>query len=471
MSPGIFEPFEINGIRFRSRVVRSSLGGRMAYYDGTPSPVWRNFERRFADPRLHLGAIISATLGVDDKRLSPLEYPKLSDDRFIAPLREGIRAVQAQGCRYIVQLGDPGGHTQTSLLPQEADGKSASAVFDAYYGYRDRTSPMSPAEIAAAVANFAAAARRVRDAGADGVEVTASKGYLIHQFLNPATNRRRDRYGGSVDKRFQLLREVVIAVRETVGRGFLFGVRLSAVDYNYLPLNLRWPPVWPPRDYFVGNTLETTLRYGRWLADLGVDYLHIDSGFGFVNPKGSPGDYPIEGLRLFANSARHLGTKAALRAMLLNLVPAPIARATLGLGWRFVPGANAAFARAFREHLAGMPVIANGGFQERSVIDGALATGACDMVAIGRPLLANPDLLAHFKEGRAPDKPCSFCSLCCTRTAVLPLGCYDRRRFASDDEMEAQILRFSADTSDAADAPAPAHASARLPAHGVATGG
>ena len=448
--PGIFDPFEINGIRFRSRVLRSSLGGRMAYYDGTLSTVWRNFERRFADPQFHLGAIISATIDVDDKRLSPLEYPKLSDDRFIKPLAEGIRAVQAQGCRYIVQIGDPGGHTQTSLLPQAADGKSASAVFDAYYGYRNKTAPMSQAEIAKAVENFAAAARRVREAGADGVEVTASKGYLIHQFLNPATNRRRDSYGGSVEKRFQLLREVVTAVRDAVGRRFLFGVRLSAADYNYLPMfNVRWPPVWPPRDYFFGNTLETTLRYGQWLAELGVDYLHIDSGFGFVNPKGSPGDYPMEGLRLFANSARHLSTKAALRATLLNLIPAPIAKVTLGVGWRFVPGANAAFAQAFRVRLAGMPVIANGGFQDREVIEGALATGACDLVAIGRPLLANPDLLAHFKEGRAPKSPCSFCSLCCTRTSVLPLGCYDQRRFASADEMEAQILRFSADSTTA----------------------
>jgi 2,4-dienoyl-CoA reductase-like NADH-dependent reductase (Old Yellow Enzyme family) len=452
MTPGIFDGFEINGVRFRSRILRSSLGGRMAYYDGTLGPAWKNFERRFADRRYHLGGIISATIGVDDKRLSPLEYPKLSDDRFIEPLAEGIRAVQAEGCRYIVQIGDPGGHTQTSLLPQEADGKSASAFFDAYYGYRNKTSPMSAGEIAAAVGNFAAAARRVREAGADGVEVTASKGYLIHQFLNPATNRRRDAYGGSVEKRFQLLREVVVSVREAVGRRFLVGVRLSACDYNYLPLNVRWPPVWPPRDYFIGNPLATTLRYGEWLAELGVDYLHIDSGFGFVGPRGSPGDYPLEGLRLFANSARHLSAKAALRATLLNLVPAPIARATLGAGWRFVPGANAGFAQAFRERLPGMPIIANGGFQDRAVIESALTSGTCDMVAIGRPLLANPDLLALFKAGKAPEKPCSFCSLCCTRTSVLPLGCYDRRRFASDDEMEAQILRMGADTSTEPDA-------------------
>ncbi|MBI5722011.1 MAG: hypothetical protein HZC37_30420 [Burkholderiales bacterium] len=446
-TPDLFDEFAINGVTFRSRVLRSSLGGRMAYYDGTVAPVWKNFERRFARPEFHVGGIISATIDVDAKRVSPLEYPKLSDDRFIAPLAEGVRAVQAQGCRYIVQLGDPGGHTQASLLSQEEDGKSASAVIDGYYGYRNRTSPMSLDEIAAEVGNFAAAARRVRAAGADGLEVTASKGYLIHQFLNPATNRRADAYGGSVENRFRLLREVAIAVRQAVGRDFLFGVRLSAVDHNWLPFpNLRWPPVWPPRDYFVGNTLSTTLQYGRWLKELAVDYLHIDSGFGFVNPKGSPGDYPAEGLRLFANSVRHLSAKAQIRATLLNLIPAPIAKVLLGVGWRYVPAANAGYARAFREHV-GLPVIANGGFQEREVMEGALGRGECDLIAIGRPLLANPNLLALIKEYKKPAKPCTWCSLCCTRTAVLPIGCYDRSRFPTQDDMEDQIMRFSADST------------------------
>src|SRR6185437_9711574 len=95
---------------------------------------------------------------------------------------------------------------------------------------------------------------------------------------------------------------------------FLFGVRLSAKDFNYLPvLNLRWPLVWPLRHYWMGNSLHETLEYGRRLKELGVDYLHIDSGFGFINPKGNPGKYPLDGLRIFANSTRHLSTKAKVR--------------------------------------------------------------------------------------------------------------------------------------------------------------
>ena len=93
MTSRLFEPFAINGVAFRSRVLRSSLGGRMAYYDGTVAPVWKNFERRFARPEFRLGALISATIDVDAKRVSPLEYPSLSHDRFIGPLATTVGAL------------------------------------------------------------------------------------------------------------------------------------------------------------------------------------------------------------------------------------------------------------------------------------------------------------------------------------------------------------------------------------------
>jgi len=446
----LFDTLTIKGVTFKNRILRSSMGGRTSYYDGSVSPAWRHFERKFS--QTGVAGIISATIDIDDNRLSPLEYPKLSDDRFIAPLRQGIKAVQHNDCRYIIQIGDPGGQTQTSLFSQAADAKSASAGFDLLYGYRNHTIAMTTGEVEREVEEFEQAARRVRETEADGIEVTASKGYIIHQFLNPATNRRTDRYGGSAEKRFQLLREVVTRVRAIVGPNFLFGIRLSAEDCNYLPVNLRLPIVLPLRNYFFGNRLEQNLSYARELEQLGIDYLHVDSGFGFINPKGNPGAYPIDGIKLFANSTRHLSAKAAVRAVLINCCPAPLARLTLGLGWKFRPAANADYALAFKRVLK-IPVISNGGFQRRDIIENTLTAGKCDLIAIARPLLANPNLLQLFAAGRnEPDTPCTFCNRCCSRTAVLPLGCYDDSRFASQDEMQEQILGWSGtpDTEDAA---------------------
>lgn len=447
----LFEPFKINGVEFSNRVLRSSIGGRTSYFDGTVSPAFTAFERRFAEAGV--GGIVSATISVNRRRMSPMQYPALHDDAYVGPLRETVRAVQALGSRYIIQIGDPGGHTHTGLLPEREDAMSASSFFDFLYGYRNKTIAMTQAEIETAIDDFASAARRVRETGSDGVEITASKGYLIHQFLNPGTNRRTDAYGGSAEKRFHFLERVVRATRERVGRDFLLGVRLSARDYNYLPLNFRFPVVFPLRHYFIGNTLKETLLYGKKLEALGVDYLHIDSGFGFPNPKGNTGTYPQSGFKLFVNATRHLSFKAGARAFIVNMTPSFVARPLFGLGWNFKPAANADFAAAFKREV-GIPVIANGGFQRRSVIDAALTQNKCDMVAIARPLLANPDLLDQLRLRDEPLRPCSFCSECCTRTAVLPLGCYDIRRFDTQEQMSEQIVAMSSPSA----AKPPSHA-------------
>jgi 2,4-dienoyl-CoA reductase (NADPH2) len=440
----LLEPFSINGIEFKNRILRSSLGGRMAFYDGTVSPAFKSFETRFALGGV--GGIITATITVNQRRMSPLEYPALHDDRYVAPLQDVVRAVQAHGCRYIIQIGDPGGHTHTGVFSEAHAARSASWSFNFLYGYRNHTIAMTEAEINESVEEFASAARRVRQSGADGVEITASKGYLIHQFLNPATNRRKDAYGGSVDKRFLFLERIIRAARKEVGKDFLLGVRLSAKDYNYLPVNIRFPVVFPLRHFFIGNTLKETLHYGEKLKSLGVDYLHIDSGFGFVNPKGSPGRFPAQGIKLFYNATRHLSAKAAVRSVLADASPEFLLRLLMGYGWRFKPAANAEFAALFRRTV-GLPVIANGGFQARSVIEDALAGGKCDAVAIARALLANPNLVQTFEQGvNEPSNPCSYCSECCARTAVLPLGCYDQRRFASQDEMVDHIMALSSPT-------------------------
>lgn len=448
----LFEPIRIRTVTFANRVLRSSMGGRMAHYDGTVSPAFVHFEKRFAETGV--GALISATVSVNKTRMSPLEYPTLHDDRFVPALREGVREIRRAGrplsdaagdvpCRYIVQLGDTGAHTHTSLRAQPDDALSASAGFDLLFGYHNRSVAMTPEQIAEAIAAFGQAARRGAEAGCDGVEITAAKGYLIHQFLNPATNRRRDAYGGSLDGRFRLLAEVIAAVRRAVGPDFLLGVRLSARDVNYLPLNVRYPLVWPPRHYFIGNDLPETTYYARRLEALSVDYLHIDSGFGFPNPKGSPGGYPDAGFKSFVNATRYLSGKAQARAILFNVFPASIRKRLFGIGWRPATAPNAQLAAAIRRAVT-IPVIANAGFQDRATIEDALQGRKCDMVAMARPLLASPDLIHRYKRGESrPACPCSYCTLCCAHTAVLPLGCYDRTRFASEEAMMDQIMAWS----------------------------
>jgi 2,4-dienoyl-CoA reductase (NADPH2) len=441
----IFEPFQIKNLRFKNRIVRSSIGGRTSYYDGTVTSAFKNFERRFAEN--DVAAIITATISVDEKRASPMEYPSLSQDRFIKPLREAAKIVQQYDCRYIIQIGDTGGHTHTSLFAQPEDAKSSSVHLDALYGYHSLTQAMTTEEIEKTIAEFGEAARRVRETGADGLEITASKGYIIQQFLNPAINRRDDAYGGSVDKRFRLLEEIVKLARKKVGDDFPIGIRLSSADCNYVPLDVRLPIRFPLKDFYIGNTISENLRYAKKLKSLGVDYLHIDKGYGFINPKGNPGSFPIHELRMFFDANRHLSRKAWLRAAVLNLIPEFILKPISNIGWKDIAAISADDAKRFKDEI-GLPIIANGGFQDRELIERTLSEQKADLVAMARPLLANVDLVKQFERGiNRPANPCTHCNRCAIRTANFPLGCYEPKRFSSLDEMEAQILAWSA-TSD-----------------------
>ncbi len=447
----MMERFKIKNVSFENRVLRSSLGGQLAAADGAVTDVWRNFERRFA--RTGVAGLISATVSVSETRYSPIYYPALSRDEFTGPLRDAVRRVkEGTDCRYILQIGDPGSHTQTSLFSQAEDGKSASGGFDLLYGYRNRSVTLSKEEIPAIVTGYANAARRVRDAGCDGVEITASKGYLIHQFLNPSTNRRDDEYGGDEKGRFRLLGEIMRAVRAAVGPDFLLGVRMSARDHNFVPVNLRLPPVWPLRHWTMGNDLPETLYFAEELERLGADYLHLSNGFGFINPRENPGAFPVPEVRRIFNSTRHLSFKAAVRSTFMNMTPKLVLKALFGIGWNTKNlGETGKLSAEFRR-VVKIPIIANGGFQSRKLIEETLATGDCDMVSMARPLLANPDLLRVFQTADEPDKPCTFCNRCSILTAIGPVGCYEPERFASQDEMERAILRLTTDPDGGAPA-------------------
>ena len=453
----MMEGFKIKNVPFKNRVLRSSLGGQLAAADGGVTDVWRNFERRFA--QTGVAGLVSATVSVSKQRYSPIYYPAISKDDFTRPLADAVaRVKEGTDCRYILQIGDPGSHTQTSLFSQVEDGKSASAVFDLLYGYRNSSDTLSKDEIRAIVETYATGARRVREAGCDGVEITASKGYLIHQFLNPGTNRRDDEYGGDEKGRFRLLGEIVRAVREAVGPDFLLGVRMSARDHNFVPVNVRLPPVWPLRHWTMGNDLPETLYFAAELEKLGADYLHLSNGFGFINPRENPGDFPVPEVRRLYNTTRHLSFKARMRSVFMNTMPDFVLRGVFGIGWgtRHL-GETGTLSAEFRRAVK-IPIIANGGFQSRKLIEETLASGACDMVSMARPLLANPHLLYVFQEADEPARPCTFCNRCSVLTAIVPVGCYEPRRYDSVDEMEAAILRLTTDP----DAGAPA-ISGRVP--------
>ena len=171
-------------------------------------------------------------------RISPQDLGIWTDDH-IEPLARIVRFIHAQGSVAGMQLAHAGRKASThrpweglGTLPEEAGGwkivaPSPLAFTDAY----PIPHALTTDGIQGIVAAFAAAARRAREAGFRVIEIHAAHGYLIHEFLSPLSNQRRDEYGGSFENRTRLLREIVAAVRSSWPERAPLFVRLSSTDW------------------------------------------------------------------------------------------------------------------------------------------------------------------------------------------------------------------------------------------------
>mgnify|MGYP006288271037 FL=1 len=220
------------------------------------------------------------------------------------------------------------------------------------------------AEIGELVAAFGDAARRCREAGFDFIEIHGAHGYLVNQFMARNSNRREDDYGGSFENRIRFLLELMADVKTKAGRDYPVGVRINGNDF------IRG-----------GWTLADTLRLAPMLEAAGADYLHVSAGVYGSTELTIPSVYAPQGC--------------------------------------FVHLAEAV------KKVAAVPVVAVGRIKHAEMADRIIAEGRADAVAMGRALLADPELPNKAQGSAAPVRPCIGCCLGCIH-AVLQLepgGC------------------------------------------------
>jgi len=200
-------------------------------------------------------------------------------------------------------------------------------------------------EIEDIVGSFAEAARRAKQANFDGVEIHGAHGYLLSQFLSPYLNRRTDKYGGALENRASVALEIVRKMRERVGDEFILGYRMNGNDYI-------------PR----GLTPDQAARFARMLQDTGIDYIHVSAG---MEPRV---DFFIQPTYIERGSLIHLAERV--------------------------------------KEAVEIPVITVGSLNVE-LAEKALREGKADLVAFGRALLADPQLVDKLASGRIEDiRPC-----------------------------------------------------------------
>lgn len=423
----IFEPLKFRNLETKNRVWRSNISGRFDNYDGSGNPARINWEVKFA--KGGVGAILSSWCAVNLRgRILP-NYASIDRDDTIPFWRELGRRVHEYDCKFILQLSHGG--RQRDIGGFEWDkGLSSTAKPDPQHGFECER--MTKEQIAATVADFAEGARRAQEAGLDGVELHGANGYLITQFLSSAINDRDDEYGGSLENRARFVLEIVRAIRKRVGDRFHLQMKISSSEmFNAMNIGA-------PR----GNTIEDSVRICRWLVEAGVDAIHVSQGGTFPHPRNPAGEMPVEQLAKTFDSMASSGTKTLRELLLLNN---PIGAKLFHDRWikqrgDVIEGIGLADAAAIKKAVD-VPVLSTGGYQTASFVRGAIERGDIDGVTMARSLIANPDLLRHWRAGRdLPDVPCTYCNKCLVNVLENPLGCYDQSRYLTRDDMIRDIM-------------------------------
>lgn len=324
----LFEPFDIAaGITLRNRVVMSP----MTTWAGTDDFQISAEEEAYYRLRVKgVGLVITGCAQVTANGIGFTHEFSAADDSFIPSLKRLANAAKSGGAPALLQLFHAGNKALPDLIPG-GDVVSASAVPTTATPFVAALTPraLSGDEVVRMIKAFGEATRRGIEAGFDGIELHGAHGFLLQNFISPATNAREDEWGGSLEDRMRFPLAVVAEVKRVIAeyadRPFALGIRLSPEE---------------PGDN--GYRIEQTLAFVDRLVEHGVDYIH-----------------------------------ASLASLLTDR---PISN----------PNGQSIINRIV-EHVAGrVPVLAAGGVLTPKQAEQALETGISG-VAIGRGLIINPD--------------------------------------------------------------------------------
>lgn len=263
----LWDPIEMGRLKLPHRLAMAPMTRSRAQPDGTPG----DLAAQYYAQRASLGLLISEGVQPSDDGQGYMNTPGLYTNRHVAGWRRVTDAVHAEGGSLFVQLMHVGRVSHPGNTPHHRESLAPSAVATGEKmftpgGQLDAPAPraMTRAEIRSTIDDFAYAAERALEAGADGVEIHGANGYLVQQFLSANANLREDGYGGSIEGRARFALETAAAVAEAIGPERT-GIRLSpGSTFNAIDEG-------PHYEALYGHLV-------RELAKLDLAYVHVIHG-------------------------------------------------------------------------------------------------------------------------------------------------------------------------------------------------
>src|SRR6185436_15740745 len=225
--PNLFSPFALKGIEIPNRILSTGHDTDLAR-GGVPTDALIAYQR--ARAKGGAGLIVVQVVAVHETARYTAEVLMGASDDCIPHFRKLFTNIRAEGTRAFVQLFHPGRELLWRREGLIQPSYSASSTPTERFRLIPRE--LSTELIAEIVEGYGTTARRMAEAGAEGVEVVASHGYLPAQFLNPNINEREDSYGGSLENRLRFLREVSASIRQHTPGDLISGIRISGNEYD-----------------------------------------------------------------------------------------------------------------------------------------------------------------------------------------------------------------------------------------------
>ena len=381
----VFTPAAIGGLRLRNRFIRSAAFEGMCP-GGEPSATLVDYHRELAAGGVAMTTVAYAAIAESGRSYS--HQLCLWKTGTIPWLRRLTDAVHSEGAAASIQLAH-GGYAASSAV---ADGRviGPSAVFNRYTFSFPR--PMTEGDIETVTERFGLAARAAVESGFDAVEIHAAHGYLLSQFLSPHTNRRNDRWGGSLENRLRFPVDVIRRVRQAVGAEFPVLVKVNLRD-----------------GFRTGLDLDEAIEIAKRYEAEGVDALVLSGGFMTRTPiYVMRGDVPHKELR---RGLPGFGHKLAALLFGRFLV-------------RKVPFTEAYFLEDAVQvrNVTRLPLVLVGGLRRLEQMEDTVGQGF-EFLAMARPFILEPDLVRKLETGAAVEARCVPCNKCLASVARGSIRC------------------------------------------------
>jgi 2,4-dienoyl-CoA reductase-like NADH-dependent reductase (Old Yellow Enzyme family) len=381
----VFEKAKIGTCTLENRIIRSATYEGRCDAEGFPGKDYVSFYDLLS--RGGMGAIITgfAYISREGRAMQPRQAAMDSREK-VPAFRAMTDRVHANGGNVFMQLAHAGRQTLRSVTGLPVVGCSGRKSLY----FRGKPRSLGKEGIGRVVSQFGESAAMAREAGFDGVQVHAAHGYLLHQFILPSVNNRKDRYGPDKLERIgrEFLERVIGNIRQQCGADYPLLIKVSGGD-----------------DLLHRFTRHQFINLIRLLDRLPVDAIEVSYGTMDFALSIFRGDFPGD---LILRHNPFFKDKGRLQKKLVNAFFFPYIRSRTK-PYRHMY--NLEYAKAAREHTS-HPVITVGGFRSGAEIRKAVGEDGIDFVSLSRPFLAEPDFVRKLEADENHTSSCCNCNYC-----------------------------------------------------------